>query len=299
MSFLRGFFSVVLGFLLVLSLVVIGIIITINLTVLNPDFVVSKLDKFDIYSIIIDEAKEQLPDEEPFGIMDDILVDLKPWLEEQVETVVYAGYSYLKENQELNVVISLEPVKSSIKQSLRESIFDYLPPGLENAPESLIEAYLSQVYAGIDVLIPQQFEISETSLEPEIMANLEQARQIVSYVKIAYIVAVSLAVLLVIFIALTHWWRTKPIARTIGIAFATAGIASAIITVVSRPYLANISRFSGEFDIPPEFQLILPQLVTDITAPLLTYGIGFLIAGTGLIILSVLLKSSSEPGNIS
>jgi NADH:ubiquinone oxidoreductase subunit 6 (subunit J) len=46
-------------------------------------------------------------------------------------------------------------------------------------------------------------------------------------------------------------------------------------------------------EIPPEVMLILSQLVTDFTAPLRIYGIALLIAGIGLVVLSVKLKSPS------
>ena len=94
MRIIRGLFSGFFCSLLVTVLFLLGIIVTINLTVLNPDFVVSEFEKLDIYSVIIDQAKAELPGEELIGdeTLDNIITELKPWLEEQTTVVIHAVY---------------------------------------------------------------------------------------------------------------------------------------------------------------------------------------------------------------
>lgn len=291
MGILRGFLSFFLCSLLVLCLFILGIITTISLTILNPEFVTSELDKFDIYSVVIDKFTAQLPIEGAQEAIDTIITDLKPWLKEQTNTAIYAGYAYLKGNRELNIVIPLESLKLSLKQNLRQYAISSLPPELAGLPEDVIETYLSQAYDKIDTLIPKQFEITETSLGKETMAVLEQAKQIVSYIKLTYVAAVVLAILMVLFIAMVHRWRTKPLARSIGISFITVGITTAIMVIISRAgdTIANLLPINNE--LIPGLQEKLAQLVTEVTAPLLIYGIAFLITGIILIIISVLVKS--------
>ena len=293
MNIVRGLFAAFICFLLVTVLFLLGIIVTINLTILNPDFVVSEFDKLDIYSVIIDEAKAQLPGEELIGAetLDNIITELEPWLEEQTAAVIHAVYGYLKEDQELNVVISLEQVRAIAQENLRQTVLESLPPELQGASESQLEAFLSQVYGEIDNVIPQHSELNESSLGPEIMAQLEQARQIVGYVELGYRVLIGVAILLVLLVALAHWWQPKPIARSVGIVFIVVGISFTLATLLSRFIPAAISRLAGQSDILFELQPKLSQLVTDVMAPLQMYGIGFLIAGIALIIISVLLRS--------
>ena len=293
MNIVRGLFAAFICFLLVTVLFLLGIIVTINLTILNPDFVVSEFDKLDIYSVIIDEAKAQLPGEELIGAetLDNIITELEPWLEEQTAAVIHAVYGYLKEDQELNVVISLEPIRAIAQENLRQTVLESLPPELQGASESQLEAFLSQVYGEIDNVIPQHSELNESSLGPEIMAQLEQARQIVGYVELGYRVLIGVAILLVLLVALAHWWQPKPIARSVGIVFIVVGISFTLATLLSRFIPAAISRLAGQSDILFELQPKLSQLVTDVMAPLQMYGIGFLIAGIALIIISVLLRS--------
>ena len=293
MRIIRGLFSGFFCSLLVTVLFLLGIVITINMTVLNADFVVSEFDKLDIYSVIIDEAKARLPGEELIDAetLDNIITELEPWMEEQTAVVIHAVYGYLKVDQELNVIISLEPIRAIAQENLRQTVLESLPPELQGASESQIEAFLSQVYGEIDNLIPQHFELNESSLEPEIMAGLEQARQIVGYIAIGYKVLISIAVLLVLLVALVHWWQPKPIARSIGIVFGLVGVFFTITALLSRFVTGAISHLGSQSDILSELQPKLSQLVTDVMAPLQMYGIGFLIAGIALIVISVLLRS--------
>jgi len=293
MRIIRGLFSGFFCSLLVTVLFLLGIVVTINLTILNPDFLIAELDKLDIYSVIIDEAKAQLPGEELIGAetLDNIITELEPWLEEETAAVIHAVYAYLKEDQELNVVISLEPIRAIAQENLRQTVLESLPPELQGASESQLEAFLSQVYGEIDNLIPQHFELNESSLGPEIMAGLQQARQIVGYIAIGYKVLIGIAILLVLLVAMVHWWQPKPIARSIGIVFIMVGIFFTLATLLSRFITGAISSLAGQSDILFELQPKLSQLVTDVMAPLQMYGIGFLIAGIALIVISLLLRS--------
>jgi len=67
MSAIRGFFSGVFCFLLFDVLALLGLVITLNLTLLNPDFAVSELDKLDVYSVIAEQAKTLLPSQQFIG----------------------------------------------------------------------------------------------------------------------------------------------------------------------------------------------------------------------------------------
>ncbi len=292
MSILRGFFSGVFSFLLVITLFLLGIAITINATILNPDFVIEEIDKLDVYPIITDQVKAQIPLEEPYltQLLDGSLAELEPWFQDQTTTVINDGFAYLKEGKELNLVIDLEPVRSNLKATLREYILASPPPELEGASESQIEAFLPIAYAEIDNLIPPSFEINQNSLGPEIMAPLEQARQIIGYIGIGYKVLIGLVLLWSLIIALIHWWRVKPICRSIGIAFTTGGLISYLSTL-------TVSQFTGQvtkINMPTELQTKLPQLFSDFVAPLQIYGIVVLAVGIGLIVLSIVLKSTAE-----
>jgi hypothetical protein len=289
MNVVRGIFSGFFSFILVVALIALGIAVTINHTILNPDFVISELDKLDVHSIIVDQVKSQLPEEAPYiaEIFDEVAIELEPWLKEQTTKVVYAGYAYLKGDEELNIVIPLEQVKTSIKQNFAQAIRESPPLELEGLPQSQIEFFISQACAQIDSQIPQQFEINEALLGAEIVTQLQKAKEIIAYIELGYKALIGLVAVLVLFIALIQWWRAKPIARFIGIAFTIAGVISLIGALAARFIILQIIPV----DIPSEIVAMLPQLISDCSYPLLIYSVGILLAGIGLIVLSLKLRA--------
>jgi hypothetical protein len=295
MRIVRGIFSGIFSFVLVITLIALGIAITVNLTILNPNFIISELDKLDIYSILTDQVRDQIPTEEPYiaQIADETITELEPWLKDQVNTVIYEGYAYLKGDQELNIVIPLKQVRTCAKDNVEQAVLESPPPELEGASQSQIQAFLSYIYAEIDNQIPPQIEINEALLGPEITTPLQQARQIVGYIQLGYKALIGLAVLLILFIALLQWWHIKPIARYVGIPFTTAGALSLISTIAARSLIPSFIPSTIPVEIPPEIMSRLPQLIADFTSPLQIYSIALLIAGIGLIVLSIKLKPPS------
>jgi len=291
MRIVRGIFSGIFSFILVVVLVILGIVVTINLTILNSSFATSELDKLDAYSIIADQVESQLSKSEPYiaQVVHETLINLEPWMKEQVTVIVPGGYAYLKGEEELNIVISLEQVKTVFKENITQAIQESPPPELEGATLSQIEAFISQACAQIDSQIPQQIEINEALLGSEIVTQLQRAKEIIGYIELGYKALIGLALLLVLIIALIQWWHAKSITRYIGISFTITGVISFVGTIAARSLIPQ----AVQFDIPPEIGAKLPQLISDFTYPLQIYGVGFLIVGIGLIVLSVKLKFPS------
>jgi len=293
MNAVRGFFSGVFCFLLFDVLVFLGLIITLNMTILNPDFVTSELDKLDVYSVVIEQAKAQLPGQEFIDAetVDEIVTELTPWFEEQADKVIRDVYAYLKGDRELNVVISLEPVRDTVKEKLREALLNSLPPQLQGVPQSVIDAYMSEVYEGVDNFIPATFRLSETSAGQQVAAQLQQVKQVVGYIDTVYKALIMAAVVLVLLIALIHWWQPKPITRSIGITFVLVGAACVIGSLLDIWIIQALSRLAGESSMLLGLQSKLPQLAGDLTAPVRMYGIGFLVSGIVLVVISFLFRS--------
>ena len=106
MKFPKGLALGLLGILLFLSLAVFGLVLTLNQTILNPDFMVSQINKLDISSLAGEFFGEFLSEQIPGGqtpegkalmaeVIDDTLADLDPWIKDQMGTVIYSGYNYL------------------------------------------------------------------------------------------------------------------------------------------------------------------------------------------------------------
>jgi len=99
MKFPKGLAIGLLSFLLFLSLSIFGIAFLINQTVLNPNFVTSQLDKFDVAALAEEIISEQ-EDEEAFSeeletTLVDTIGDLEPTIREQLYTTLNETYDYL------------------------------------------------------------------------------------------------------------------------------------------------------------------------------------------------------------
>jgi hypothetical protein len=294
MSIVRGIFSGILCFLLFAVLVLLGLVITVNLTVLNPDFVTDELDKLDVYPVLIEQAKAQLPGQELLGdeIVDELVTELTPWFEEQADGAVYSLYAYLHGEEELNVVISLEQVRALVKEKVREFAFESLPPELLGATQSQIEAFLAEIYEEVDNFIPATFQLNEASLGQQVVAQLEQVREVVGYIDMAYKILIAAAALLVVLIALALWWQPTPIMRAIGITFVLVGVAGILGSLLFDAWLVQaLSRLLSSLGVLLGFQAKMPQLAADIMAPVRMYGIGFLSGGIVLVAMSFLFRT--------
>jgi len=287
MKFLKGLALGLLSFLLFLSLSIFGLALTLNYTILNPDFIVSEVDELDISSLVEEFLSEEIPQEEPYlaEVLDNTIADLEPWIKEQVNAGIYTSYDYLLgKSESLRLVISLEPVRDSLKDNLREAILESPPPELEGASPAEIELYLDEAYSEIDEMLPQEFD--ESSLSPEVLAQLEQARQYIGYFQLGYKLLIGFILLLILGIILMHR-RVKRATREIGIIFLTYGVLEYIAIFVTK-YLAGTQL--TKLDMPAQLQTLLPQLLSNFLAPLEIFSICLLVVGVALIIVSFVYK---------
>jgi len=291
MKFVKGLALSLLSFLLFLSLSIFGLALTLNNTILNPDFVVSELDRLDISSLTKELLSEQIPPEEELiaEVLTDTIADLEPWIKEQVNTVIYSSYDYLMgRSQSLSLVISLEPLRDSWKSNLREAVLRSPPPELAGVPPAVIELYINQSIDEIltNLQITPTFEFNESSLSPEVLAQLEQVRQAIGYFQAGYKAVIGFILLLIPGIILINR-QVKGATRGIGITFLTCGVPWYAGIFVAK-YLAGTQL--AQLDIPSQLQTWLPQLVDDFLVPLEMFSIGLLAGGVALIIVSFLYK---------
>jgi len=290
MKFLKAFGLAILGLLLFLSLSVFGLALTINQTFLNPEFVVSQVDRLDIASLAGEMLSEQVPPEvEQFmgemvsEVVDDTIADLEPWMKQQASTGIYSFYDYLEgRSQSLSLVISLEPVKESLRDNLREAVLESPPPELAGFSPDLIESYLDTFYQQI----PSTFEFDEASLDPAVMAQLEQAKQFIGYSSIGYQALIGFILLLILLIIVINR-QVRGSTRGLGTTFLSCGIFSYVGALVAR----NVAGTQlTQLDMPVYLQAWIPQLLADTLAPLEIYSIGLVAVGVVLLVVSFVYK---------
>jgi len=294
MKVLKGLALGLLSFLLFLSLAVFGLALTINQTVLNPDFVVSGVNKLDISSLAGEFLSEQIPlegeQELVAGVLDDTIADLEPWIKEQASAVIYAGYDYLLgESQSLNLVISTEQLKETLRDNLKSAFKQSLPPEFAGLPQDMIDAEFDKYYQEFAEQIPPTFDLGE-NITPEVMTTLEQARQIISYIQIAYQALIALILVLIAGIILIHR-QVRGATRQLGITFLTYGVPGfASIFILKNYAMAQLTQLMTQPGFPASLQTWLPQLLNDSVAPLEMFSLGILIGGVALLVASFVYK---------
>jgi len=287
-----------LSFLLFVSLAGFGLAFTVNRTVLNPDFIVSRLDTLDASSVMAEVITEQVPEEVMVmvpaelinEVLDAVLTELEPWLKEQITGTVYTVYDYLwGRSQSLSLVVNVEPVKESVKDELRQALLISPPAGLEMIPPAELGRLFDEFYAQVSGEIPSTLEINESTLNelsPDIMPALIQARRYVGYFQVAYWALVAAMALLIMGIILLDR-RVRGATRWIGIPCLISGIVTYVGTFVIRNFAGGLIT---QVSLPVPLGSWLAQLVSDVLAPMRVYGIVLMAVGVALLIVSFVYR---------
>jgi hypothetical protein len=164
MNILKGFGIAILSFLLFLSLSVFGIAFLLKSTLLNPDFVAAQVAKMDVSALVGELTGEQiggqLPEEALFvkEAIYDVVEEKEPWLKEQANTALYAGYDYfLGKSDSLKMAISLGVLKASLRDSLWQTFSDELSSDPSSLPEDIVKPFLDEHYQELIQQIPAEY----------------------------------------------------------------------------------------------------------------------------------------------
>jgi len=290
---MKGFAVGFLNFLLAISIAVLGLTFMINTTILNPDFVTSELDKFDVSSLVKEQLgsmfTEQIPQElRPLAqdAINTTLDDLEPWLKEQTRNALVTTYDYIKgKSERLSIVIQTEPMIESFTENLLEEIQQSPPPELAGIPPAMLEQLLNQF---IGSTLPSEIEITGNMLGPDIMSILTQVKQYVGYIQTAFKASLVASILFVLGIVLIIR-QVKGITRKLGVTFTVYGAVWYGGIFAAKQFLAPQLSQLG-FNLPTQLQSMIPKLLDDVVSPLQMFTLGFLIAGVVLLIISRLYK---------
>lgn len=272
---------------------------TLKNTVFSQDFVASLVDEIDISALAMALFNERFAEKIPEELLDYLAEHLEeainrvePLLKEQASTAVPPVIDYLLgESPSLKVVISLEPVIESLRDTLREAFIESPPPALADIPSNLRALLFDEFFGSLVAnVIPLTFELNESLLGTEVPASvaetiadtetvLEQARQYISYFQLGYGALLGFMVLLVLLIILIHR-QVKGTTRQLGITALTYG-ASEYAGIFITKYYAGAQLPLP--DIPPSLQTWLPQFLNNLLAPLEMLSLGLLIGGVVLI----------------
>lgn len=293
MKVFKGLLLSFLGLLLFLSLSIFGIMFTLNSTLLNPDFVVSEVNRVDMPSLTRELTEKliikQLPQETQFleEAIYNAIPALEPWIREQLRAGINSGYDYfLGRSQRLSLVIPLEPLKTDLRDKLRQAFMQSPSAQLPGLSPAQVEQYFNQFYQEFSKQIPASFELNESLLSPEVLAQIRQVKQYIGYFQLGYKALIGFMVLLILGIILLNR-RVRSITRELGINFLIYG-ALEYAGIFLAKYVAPTSLPLPE--MPRAIQTWLPQLFVDFLAPLEIFSLALVASGIALIIVSFVYK---------
>jgi len=292
MNFLKGLLKTLLTFLLFLSLAAFGTLFALRSTLLDPDFVVAQVEKLDMAALAEEmtdfQLSGQVPTEAAFleEALYSAIAENEPQIKEQARAAIYSGYDYLLgKSEELNVVISFEPIKMGLRDRLWQLFQqnkESLPPEVAALPPEMLEQYFEEFYRQFESEIPSEFVIDESSLPPEMMALVDIVRENAGYMQTAYYGLIALMVVLIMGIILLHR-SVKGATRELGITFLIYGAIEYAGVWATQRYSSSIPLP----DIPPSLQTWLNGFINDLVAPMQVLGIGLMAAGAALVIVSI------------
>jgi len=296
MKVVKGLALSLLSFLLFLSLSLFGLAFTLNNTILNPDFIISEIDELDTSSLagefLREQAAEAIPEEFGFitpEIIDSIIADAEPWVKEQTDTVIRNGYDYLLgKSESLSVAISTEPLLDILKNNLWQALLESPPPEVAGLPPAVLEEQFNAFFQEFSQQIPSTFEFDESLIPPEVLTQVEQARQYINYFQTGYKALIGLMALLLIGIILIYH-EVRGATRGLGITFLTYGVLEYGGILAAKHFALPQLPLS---EIPLALQTWLPQFFNNLLHPLEMLSIGFLIGGIVLLVVSFVYKPS-------
>ncbi len=285
----------------------IDLALTLRNSLLSKDFAISVVDKLDISSLASDflrqEFIKQIPAEMRQYItsetLDKVISKLKPLLVEQINTAADPILDYVVgKRQSFNIVISLEPAKTSLEGTLREAFLKSPPPELAGVPQAELERYFDQFYGELAAQMPSTLEINQSILGTNAPAKitqalteteqaLKQARKFISLFQLIYKALIGFMVLAVLCIILLRR-QVKSATRGLGTTFLTYGAFEYAGIFVAKYFVGTKLPL---LEIPPSLQTWMPQFFDNLLAPLEMFSLSLLIGGIALIIVSFVYKS--------
>jgi len=307
---------------------------------LDSEFVDSLLSEIDIPSLVEDvdlssfvmdfieeQSSEELPEEVEYlvGYVDEIIIELEPWIREQADIVADPVFDYLLGiSQSIDISVSLEPVKDTLGDDLKEKFLESPPAELSGLSQTELEQYFDEQFGDLADEFSSTFDLDEsilgdlrsdiidalTDAEEELgqvrqditdaLADVEEpfeeSRQYVGYFTLGYNLLIVFILLLIAGIVLIYR-EMKGACRTLAGIFITFGVFNIIAVLVARalirPPLEQIE------DIPSSLLEWIVQTAGSTLTPLLILAIVLLVVGIALLVFPIIYsrrKARMEAG---
>ena len=285
------------SFLLFLALLLLVLAFTLNLTVLNPQFMGTAIGKLDVPSLAKGIAAERLPPEDSTYLpaINDTIEEVKPWINQQTAYLVSGTYDYLLgKTNTFNLAINTGPLKPSLVNNMIQAFMKSPPPEylqLSAADQKRYAAQLQQEYADS---IPATVVVDQYFIGRDAMQALQQVKAIFGYIHTAYFGLIGLCVVLIL-LTILILRQAKGVTRSLGIVLLISGAISLLASFLLNKALLSAIPLQ---ELPGSVRSWLPVFISDLMNPYKILSLATLIIGIILLVLSlVVIHHRSAPSS--
>ncbi len=276
-------------------------------TVLRSEFINSLTDKAGVTDLIREQIKDELAelippeDQELVRYLDDALPDIDPWLTEQMDTASGPIADYLLgSSTTLDIAISLEPMKNTLKTSIHDAFFLSPPLELVDSSEAEMESIFNKYYQEFSTQVPTTIVIDEESLGfdsndtlagviADIEDTLADAKTAIGYFRMYFVILIIFICALILGIIFIHR-EVKGVTRDLGIVFLAYGGLGYIILLIGKYLIMNALTVVG---MPSALHSWMLIVIRDFFRPLEILDLVLGIVGITLLVIAIVYRRRS------
>jgi Ca2+/Na+ antiporter len=291
---LKGIALGFVGIFLFVALPALVVAFTLNSTFLNPQFVNREIQNLDIPAVVRETLTDQASSLDPTFIadIDQTIIQIKPWMDKQIQVVINSSYDYLLgKTNELNISIPTGEIKQTVLDSLTTIYLKDPPAEYMSLPVSQRTQYVADLQKQFLDAFPTSIDINAETIGNDDMQSIQQVRDVVGYVRLAYFGLIGLCVLLILLIILILR-DLKAIARTFGLVFLIAGLPLTAVFFILKLVVPGLISTG---DLPAHVQTWIPQVINDFLSPFGIFSISVFATGIILLAVSFFVKRKNPP----
>ncbi len=293
MKVLRGITVVLVTLILAVALVPLCLLLVVNNTVLNPHFVIQNINHIDVMRAADDYLTDLVPAESA-QFHEAIRMTLEQnqvWIKQQINEVILDSYAYLlTKTENWSIQIETESIANNLFDNLLSAYEQSLPFDYAELSVSERQQYIADLRSQFMAAVPGQIRITKDDVPLETWPKIQQAREIIGYIKIGYYSTIAVCGLMILSLFLLYLKIKKPF-RILGILCISEGVIGTAGFFITR---LVIPQFIPISEMPAFIQGYIPVWINNLLLPWGIFTICLLIIGAGFLVISFLVHDAEQ-----
>jgi hypothetical protein len=262
MKILKALAASLTAFILFWSLLFLGSVISLQATVLNPEYIDEQVAGLDVAGLLQETVGEQIKSQIPAGLesmkplVDEVILDAEPWAKAQLNLVADGAMDYLTgKTSALDITIDMKPLKALSAAKL---------PQLQLPFEDNYRITAAMIPSPLDMGVPY-------------------VRWVGANIQLVYWGFIGLSLLMVIFTILLYR-DLKAVTGTLGSTFFTVGLIEYIVPLAMAIWVIPnfLPEIGAGLGLGESGLGLMTQVMNDSASPLKVFGIGLAASGAAL-----------------